>query len=163
MYALTYSGIYKSTNAGTTWATANNGITPPPASFSVFNIQFNGTAPNNLLAYVHGSGVYRSTDGGANWSASSTGLPSGFAALAGISKESNSVLYIGLDKLGLYKTADGGATWSPWGNTATNDRTQFARNIFPAGASTYYIGTLDGLAKTTDNASSINGMESYTH
>ncbi len=152
-------GIYKSTNAGTTWATANNGITPPPASFSVFNIQFNGTAPNNLLAYVHGSGVYRSTDGGANWSASSTGLPSGFAALAGISKESNSVLYIGLDKLGLYKTADGGATWSPWGNTATHDRTKFARNIFPAGASTYYIGTLDGLGKTTDNAISINGMD----
>lgn len=154
-------GIYKSTNSGTTWAPANTGIAVPPGSFNVFNIQFNGTAPNNLLAYVHGSGIYRSTDGGANWAASSAGLPSGFAALAGISKESNTVLYIGLDKQGLYKTTDSGLNWTPWGNTAANGAARFARNIFTTGiASTYYIGTLDGLTKTVDNAATINDMNS---
>ncbi|HEX4858910.1 MAG TPA: hypothetical protein VFV17_07810, partial [Usitatibacteraceae bacterium] len=157
-YAATSNyGIYKSTDAGATWSLANTGITPPAASFSVFNVQFNGAAPNNLLAYVHGSGVYRSTDGGSNWTLSDSGLPAGYAALGGIQKESNAILYLGLDKQGIYKSTNNGANWAPWGNSSSNESAQFARSLAISGT-TYYIGTLDGLRKTTDGAININSI-----
>ena len=158
-------GIYKSTgtslaNVGITWTAANTGISvPSTGSFSAFNVQFNGAAPNNLLTYVHGSGVYSSVNGGSNWALSEAGLPAGYAALGGIQKESNTVLYIGLDKQGMYKSINGGASWAAWGNTIGNQSTQFARGlgIVTAGTS-YYFATLDGVRKTTDNAATINGV-----
>lgn len=152
-------GIFKSIDAGVNWAAANNGITVPSGSFFAFNIQFNGTAPNSLLTYVQGSGMYRSIDGGANWVPSNTGLPAGFAALGGISRESNLVLYVGLDKQGVYRTLDGGATWAPWGNTATHEIARFTRTVAVLTAgTTYYLGTFDGIEKTTNNAGSLNGV-----
>ena len=156
-------GIYKSTgtslaNVGVTWTPVNTGITVPlSGSFNAFNVQFNGAAPNNLLAYVHGSGVYSSINGGSLWTLSDSGLPGGYAALGGIQRESASVLYIGLDKQGMYKSTNNGASWAPWGSSANYDRSSFARGLSISGT-TYYIATIDGLVKTTDNANTINGL-----
>ena len=154
-------GIFKSIDAGATWAAANSGITVPSGAMNAFNVQFNGPAPANLLTYVHGSGMYRSIDAGANWTSSNTGLPAGFAALGGIAREgTTATLYIGLDKQGVYRKLDGGASWAPWGSTATHNRAKFTRTVAIATAgTTYYFGTLDGIAKTTDNASTINGVQ----
>lgn len=153
-------GVFKSADFGATWVAINNGLSAPSGTLNAFNIAFNGTAPLNLVTYIHGSGIYRSTDGGTSWIISNTGMPAGFAALGGINSESNAVKYIGLDKQGVYKTTDGGATWAPWGNSANDDRTKFARGLAVVTAgSTYYFATYDGIAKTTTNAVTINGTE----
>ncbi len=157
-------GVFKSVDSGANWAAANSGITTANGILNVFNIQFNGAAPTNLLTYVHGGGVYRSLDAGANWTLSETGLPPGYAALGGIQKESNAILYIGLDRQGMYKSTNNGLNWAPWGNTATGNNTQVARSLafFPSVApTTYYIGTIDGLAKTTDAAATTNSVVEF--
>ena len=145
-------GIFKSVDAGTTWAAANTGITAPNGTLNAFNTQFNGTAPANLLTYIHGSGMYRSTDTGVTWTPSNVGLPIGLAALGGIARESSLVMYVGLDKQGVYRTIDGGVNWAAWGNTS-GEVLRYSRTVATVAAgSTYYFGTLTGLAKTTDNA-----------
>ena len=144
-------GIFKSIDDGATWATANTGI----SGTNVFNTSFSGAAGSTaeLLAYVHGSGVYRSADTGATWTPSNTGLPANFAALGGIDRETGQTLYIGLDKQGVYKTIDGGASWSAWGATANDEDAKFTRRIVasPSGPGRYYLGTLSGISKTSDN------------
>lgn len=167
-------GIFKSIDAGVTWASANTNITAPNGTLNAFNVQFTSAAPMagitpiNLMAYVHGSGIYRSTDTGATWTLNNANLPAGFAAMGGIQKESNTAIYIGLDKQGVYKTIDGGLNWAPWANTANDNRTQLARTVTPvAGASTptYYFGTIDGVGKAVDsqvnltaNTNQVNGV-----
>ncbi len=149
-------GIFKSTDDGATWATANNGL---PGN-NVFNVTMSGISGTaNLLTYVHGSGMYRSTDSGGTWTPSNgTGpnvLPAGFAALGGVLRESGQTLNIGLDKQGVYRTTDGGLNWVPWGTTANvQEDAQYTRTVAAdsSAAGKYYLGTLNGVLKTTDNA-----------
>ena len=156
-------GVFKSVDSGATWAAANTGITTANGILNAFNVQFSsnapsaGVSPTNLLTYVHGGGVYRSLDTGATWLPSEAGLPPGYAALGGIQKESNAFLYIGLDKQGMYKYTTSTNSWASWGNTATDNKTQVARSLGISGT-TYYIGTIDGLAKTTNGAVTVNGV-----
>ncbi len=145
-------GIFKSSDDGATWATANNGI----SGLNAFNVTFNGTTASDtskLLVYVQGSGIYSSTDSGANWTLSNAGLPANFAGLGGINRESALVQYIGLDKQGVYKTTDGGVNWAAWGATAGDDDAKYTRgiNAVTGVAGLYYLATLEGVVKTTNN------------
>ncbi len=163
LFATSNYGIFKSTDDGATWATANSGL---PGN-NVFNVAFSGASGTaELLAYVHGSGMYRSADTGATWSPSNgtlaNVLPAGFAALGGINRESGQILNIGLDKQGVYRTTDGGLNWLPWGTTANvQEDAQYTRAVFAdsSAAGKYYLGTLNGVLKTTDNAQTF----SYTN
>ena len=152
-------GIFKSLDDGATWATANSGFSIL-SGINVFGTAFSGAAgvTTDLLTYVHGSGIYRSVDTGASWVAANTGLPTGFAALAGINREAGSTLYVGLDKQGVFKTTDGGLNWSLWGATATDGSAKYTRTIVVdgSGPGRYYLGGLNGIKKTTDNAATFN-------
>ena len=149
-------GIFKSSNDGASWATANNGI----SGLNAFNVTFNGTVATDtskLLVYVQGSGIYSSTDGGANWTLSNAGLPANFAGLGGINRESALVQYIGLDQQGVYRTTDGGVTWAAWGSTAGDSEARYTRgiNAVTGVAGLYYLATLEGVVKTTNNAANL--------
>lgn len=148
-------GVFKSTDGGATWSAANNGITGTNA----FNVTFSGaTGTAELLVYVHGSGVYRSTDSGANWALSEAGLPTGYAALGGINRETGLIQYIGLDKQGIYRTTNGGLNWSPWGSTATDSDAKYARGIsspVTGIAGLYYLSTIEGVVKTTNDGTTL--------
>ena len=155
------SGVFMSNNAGATWTAANNGL---PAGGSIFGVTFSGATSANttdLLTYVHGSGIYRSTDTGATWAPSNAGLPAGFASLGGIIRESLQTRYIGLDKQGVYKTVDGGVSWTAWGTTASDEEAQVTRTIVADSSVTgkYYLGTLSGIVKTSDNALTLRGTD----
>ena len=167
-------GIFKSTDAGVTWTAANTNITAPNGTLNVFNIQFTnaaavaGTTPTNLLAYVHGSGMYQSTNTGASWTLNNANLPAGFAAMAGIQKESNAAIYVGLDKQGVYKTTNGGNSWAPWANTAVgrNERTLNTRTVtlVPTVPNpTYYFGTIDGVGKVTDTQANFTANTNFVN
>lgn len=57
------NGVFKSSDGGTTWAAASNGIVPT----RVTDLSFTADSAPTLIAAT-GGGAYRSTDGGRNWS-----------------------------------------------------------------------------------------------
>ena len=122
----TASGIFRSTDGGTTWTNVLGGAVGTEVVFDPSN-------PNQVYAALGSAGgsirngVYKSTDGGVTWNLSSgTGVnlfPTvnvGRIALA-IAPSSPNILYAGIQStsasaggglLGMYKTTDGGQNWS---------------------------------------------------
>lgn len=123
--AVASGGVWKTTNAGTTWAPVFDDqgsysigcITMDPRNPSVVWV---GTGENNSQRSVaYGDGVYRSEDGGKNWE--NMGLKgSEHIGKIVIDPRNSDVVYVaaqgplwaaGGDR-GLYKTTDGGKTWN---------------------------------------------------
>src|SRR6185503_3182035 len=77
LLAATDSGVYKSTNSGSSWA-ATGGAT---SGKSIYTVVFQ---PNNpAIAYAGGSGgVYKSTTTGGSWAAANSGIPTAAGARA---------------------------------------------------------------------------------
>ena len=118
MYALGISGVYRTTDAGTTWFTSRNGV-PDNAFLNSLAID----PKNPLFLYVglydstSGNSVYKSTDGGIMWYPSSTGLPSllGIDDLA-IDPKTSSTIYAAVKTNstvngGVFKSIDSGGSW----------------------------------------------------
>lgn len=94
-------GIRRSTNNGTMWEIANNGLTNTTAySLSVLG--------NNVFVGTGGSGVFRSTNNGQLWIASSSGLGNQtvYALLV-----KDSLLIAGTATAGVFVSRDSGSTW----------------------------------------------------
>jgi photosystem II stability/assembly factor-like uncharacterized protein len=118
-------GLWKTTNAGTTFSPIFDG----EGSYSIGevvidptnpNVIWVGTGENNAQRSVsYGDGVYKSIDGGSNWT--NMGLPqSEHIGRIIIDPRNSNVVYVasqgpvfnsGGDR-GLYKTTDGGTTWN---------------------------------------------------
>jgi hypothetical protein len=117
------SGIYQSTDGGTTWSVVLSG----PAGNVVFFDPTNHLhlyaalgACGSVCGGVSGtSGVYESTNGGGTWTMLSGGLPTTNVGRIGLalSTSSPTTLYAGIADsssgalLSFWKTTDGGATW----------------------------------------------------
>ena len=75
------SGVWKSTDGGTSWGTANSGLPSfPPGPYSlgfpaVVSLAIDPLNPSTVYAATQGFGVFKSTDGGTSWSAVNSGLP----------------------------------------------------------------------------------------
>ena len=122
--AVASGGVWKTTNAGTTWAP----IFDNEASYSIGtvvidpknpNVVWVGTGENNAQRSVsYGDGVYKSVDGGRSWQ--NVGLKqSEHIGRIVIDPRNSDVVYVaaqgplfnrGGDR-GLFKTTDGGKTW----------------------------------------------------
>ena len=121
-------GVFKSTDSGATWTTANTGLWPPDA-FNVFALAIAPHSPSTLYAATE-SGVFRSTNSGGAWSGSN------FPGLPIFDPTTPSTLYALAG--GVYRSTDGGDSWSatglanPWVTALTID---------PHTPSTLYAGT----------------------
>ncbi|HKQ96851.1 MAG TPA: hypothetical protein VJV75_03135 [Candidatus Polarisedimenticolia bacterium] len=116
LYAATTEGVYKSPDAGASWALVNPVI-------MAMDVRVNPVNPAIVFA-AHGNfestgvGIYRSTDHGANWTRLSAGLPATWTGKAGlaITPGAPNIVYASIaDTLvgrGLYKSIDGGDTWA---------------------------------------------------
>lgn len=123
--AVASGGVWKTTNAGTTWTPVfdNEGsysigcVVMDPKNPSVLWV---GTGENNSQRSVgYGDGVYKSTDGGRSWA--NVGLKnSEHVGKIVIDPRDSDTVYVaaqgplwgpGGDR-GLYKTSDGGKTWT---------------------------------------------------
>ncbi|MGH9362535.1 MAG: VPS10 domain-containing protein, partial [Thermoanaerobaculia bacterium] len=119
-------GVWKTTNAGTTWAP----IFDQQGSYSIGCVTVDpqdplvvwvGTGENNSQRSVsYGDGVYKSTDGGRTWENVGLKASEHIGRIAIDPRDSN-VVYVaaqgplwsaGGDR-GLYKTTDGGKSWKP--------------------------------------------------
>lgn len=102
-------GLYRSTDYGASWTTANNGLT----DIIIRSLAVNGT---NLFAGTSSQGVFLSTDYGENWTAVNTGLTNNEINCL-IVIESN--IYAGTWGGGIFKSTDDGANWTVINNGLT--------------------------------------------
>ena len=142
-------GVYKTTDGGTTWNTANTGLTF--AQVQAIDISKNN--PNVLYVGTAGgnanSGVYKSTDGGGNWTKVNTGINESnisIQALAIDPTNPNTVYAAVFDGVlnsinGLFKTTDGGANWFPSVNGMAAQRNFLSLTFDPVDNNVVYAGT----------------------
>ena len=123
--AVASGGVWKTTNAGTTWAPVFDG----EGSYSIGcltidpknpNIVWVGTGENNNQRSVsYGDGLYRTLDGGKSWKKMGLERSEHIAKIVVDPRDSNVVWVAAQGPLwsaggdrGLYKTTDFGATWT---------------------------------------------------
>ncbi len=123
--AVASGGVWKTTNAGTTW----NPVFDGEGSFSIGcvvmdpknpNVIWVGTGENNSQRSVaYGDGVYKSVDGGRTWQNVGLKLSEHIGKILIDPRDSDTVFVAAQGPLwkeggdrGLYKTTDGGKTWA---------------------------------------------------
>ena len=145
VFAGTTRGVFVSTNDGTSWAPANNGL--PITVGSVNALEING---ENIYAGIGGGGVYLSTNNGESWSGINNGLPSTVYALA----TDGVKIFAGIYGNGVYLSTDNGSSWTEVNNGLSNKYINALAisgdNVF-AGAD--LGGAPSGVFLTTDNGS----------
>jgi hypothetical protein len=98
-------GVFKSTNAGVTWAGT------PLNNVFVTALTVDPGAPGTLYAGTEANGIYKSTNSGASWFLANGGLA--MASVRGIVLDpaSNTTVYAATSA-GVYKSVNGGGTWT---------------------------------------------------
>jgi PKD repeat protein len=148
--ALTGAGVFRSTDAGLTWARV--------LSNNVEDIVFlPGT--NTVYAGLIGAGVSKSTDGGATWTSVSTGLnASGSRLRLALSPSDTSTLYALIGSR-LYQTIDGGASWTQKNAGACEGQCTYNLTlaVHPTSPSTVLVGTIRH-AKSTDSGATLTAL-----
>jgi photosystem II stability/assembly factor-like uncharacterized protein len=146
-------GLYKSTDAGTAWASILDHVQTLPFDRSgINNMAFGPTGV--LYVMAHGS-IYRSHDRGGTWTWSSAGLGQWVMSVL---PATSSVLYAATSVAGVYRSTDGGMSWTS-ANSGLPLETIWALAAVPGSSSVIYAGTeYSGLYKTTDGGDTWAGV-----
>jgi photosystem II stability/assembly factor-like uncharacterized protein len=124
-------GVFKSTDTGTSWSSANSGLADAQGSTRVAALALDPRNSSTLYAVSSlgsGWGVFKSNDAGASWTLASSGLP----LLPNVEEEDNCCyqpllaidptnldrVYLGALYYGwsiVFKSDDGGASWTDTG------------------------------------------------
>ncbi len=108
VYAGTHKvGVYRSSDAGATWAEVNNGIRYP----DIRTMLIHPGDDRVVYAGTDGGGVYKTVDGGAYWAEINRGLIDKVVRSMAMDPRDPKVIYAGTWH-GVYKTVDGGENWS---------------------------------------------------
>lgn len=118
------SGIWKSTDGGSTWIELTNGL-PTGSNVGRIGISMAKTNPDVIYAFYdltdYEVGVYKTTNGGTSWTRTSDGALSGmnsnfgwyFGQIRVDPENENRVFVMGVS---LFRTENGGNTWSDISN-----------------------------------------------
>ena len=174
LWCATNNGIYKTTNAGTSWTQVQSG------NFSQGNIRLKPGDPNTVYA-VSNNRFFRSTDSGTTFSMITTGLPANSGRLLlDVTPANANYIYIlsattGNGFQGIYRSIDGGTTFTAR-NTTTDvfESNQawydLALAVSSTNAEEIYTGCLNVWKSTSGgtSATKINNWSnpsgpSYTH
>ena len=102
-------GVFKSTDGGATWHSANNGL----GNIYVEDLLVDPNSPTTLYAASPNNGVFKSIDGADNWAPVNAGLSSSSAHLLALDANTGTV-YVNVND-GLFQSFDGGGFWLPTG------------------------------------------------
>ncbi|MCE3227011.1 MAG: hypothetical protein K0S32_1562 [Bacteroidetes bacterium] len=115
------SGVYKTTNAGTSWAAFNTGL--PIASAQAEFIAIDPTDANNawvvFSGYSSGNKVFMTTNGGTSWTNVSSNLPNLPTNCIVYEPGSADRVYVGMD-VGVYYKDNSGPNWTLYNNGLPN-------------------------------------------
>lgn len=153
LYAATNNGVYRSSNAGSSWNPSNNGLSTKDVSCLAIdpinpNVLYVGTSP----------GLFKSINGATSWNPANTGLPdkSYIRGLA-VDPTNNNVIYASTQAFVVYKSSNGGGTWN-----ALPSSPHYVVNtivIDPTSPNTLYVGGHGGMVKSVDSGASWNEIE----
>jgi hypothetical protein len=104
------SGVFLTTNNGTSWTAVNTGLT----NRNVYALTVNG---GNLFAGTNGGGVFLTTNNGTSWTAVNTGLTNLY--VNGLSANGGNV-FAGTNGGGVFLTTNNGTSWIRVSNGLTN-------------------------------------------
>jgi len=115
------TGVYKTTNGGTSWAAVNTGL--PTGSAQAEFIAIDPTDPTNawvvFSGYSAGNKVFMTTNGGTSWTNVSTNLPNLPANCIVYEPGSNDRVYVGMD-VGVYYKDNSGTNWTLYNSGLPN-------------------------------------------
>lgn len=134
VYAGLRTGVYASSDSGTTWKPTTL------RGHSVYALSVDAHDPNTILAGTD-HGVFRSTDGGATWTAGG-GITRTVTALAPVAG-SSSVYAGGSGRVWL--STDGGVHWSPFGRGLPGRAAINAVAVSMTDPTTVFAATSQGL------------------
>jgi hypothetical protein len=100
------SGMYKSTDGGTTWSAVNNGITS-------LDIQALAIDPSTTLTVYAGTqaGLFKTLDGGNTWNSSGAGLLDPNVNALVVDPRNPRMLYAATSSVGIFRSLNGGSGW----------------------------------------------------
>lgn len=154
MYAGSYgSGVFKSTDGGSSWHACNNGISPNNSYVTSLILDPQNTQVLYAgISSLSNSGVFKSTDGGSTWNPVNTGLSNTNITFLVLDTQNTQTLYALVQGNGLVKSTNGGGSWSSINSGLPSNVLNLA--IDPVNAQTLYAGTSGSLFKSTDGGNS---------
>jgi hypothetical protein len=142
LFAGTWSGVFRSTDNGTSWNSA--GLTD--TSVSSLAVSPNGTGGTNLFAGTY-SGVSLSTNDGTSWTPVNAGLPEwGVGELAVIGTN----VFASTPRGGVFLSTNNGQYWAAANSGLTDSQSV---NVLLAVGTTLFASTQGGTYRTTNNGS----------
>ena len=103
--ATSFSGIYRSSDAGQNWVPRSSGLT-------IANVRALAGTPGLLYAGTSGEGVFRSRDRGLSWEAVNPGLTAMIITSLASDPADPDTVYAGTRNGGIFKTTSAGDTWA---------------------------------------------------
>ena len=148
------SGVYKSTNKGTTWTQTNFSPIENGASLAANGpyrmwgqkMAINPTNPNNVYVGTGAQGLFETTDGGDTWS-SVSGVPDGtvdgggnYPGITGIlfDPASTTIMYVASYGNGVYQTINGGTNWNKINGSGGPSTVRYAAISSSGAGGTYF-------------------------
>lgn len=133
VFACTTDGLYRSTDAGTTWANI------APGKIYVTDVVINTANPNEMLITTGnlnnaGKGIYRTTNGTAAspvWTKINAGLPATYRGFGRFAYSSGNTVFASLsDGAGneIYRSTDFGLNWTELNNSGFNSFQHWCTN-----------------------------------
>ena len=148
-------GLWKSTDAGNTWASMVTNSALDYSSLSDLAVENGGQV---LYAAERGYDFFTSMDGGATWTTAQivpSGSPAGIGGMA-VDPQNSATIYLSAPGLGVSKSVNGGSSWTLLASSpviTTNSAAAVLHNaiqVDPTNTSRVYYGTDHGLYVTTD-------------
>ncbi len=131
------SGVYLSTNFGSSWADVNNGLT----DHDIFSLAINDI---NIFAGTWMAGVFLSTNNGASWTPINVSSPPK-TTMAFAFHDTN--IFAGSYGGGVFLSTDNGSSWT----AVNNGLTDLFINALAVNGTYIFAGTPDGVFISTNN------------
>ncbi len=117
LYIASSLGVYRSSDAGDSWALANQGLT----DLAVFIVEVDPRSPSTLYAVTR-TEVFRSDDGADSWEMlAGGGLQEGFPEFLILTETVPSTLFFAVRNQGVFKSVDSGDSWEAANNGLPDD------------------------------------------